>query len=269
MFRFKYNWDFKKQTMTKLYLFPILLLLFSCGNPIKCSEKEVKSETYNWNDETDTSKKQNREAVYDALIQTTNDFNVYTSSEIEFYKAKKNFKNSFVADTSNIKKQKNQLILRLKNGRKIAFQDKIKSEEILQTEDSIYTYLGQFPSLNHYLVKGQFYENTEYYFINKTNGKSTKLAGFPIVSENNLHLANTNEMGGFMDEKFGFQIHKLHSTTPYLIEILNDFKWYPLDFTWDKDNTLLVKIIDCTHKEFTSGKFQQSKNCIFLRLEFL
>jgi hypothetical protein len=139
----------------------------------------------------------------------------------------------------------------------------------LETEDSIYTYLGQFPSLNYYLVNGQFYEKTEYYFINQLNGKSTKLAGFPIVSENNLYLANTNEMGGLMDEKFGFQIHKLHAKTPYLIEILNDFKWYPLDFTWDKDNTLLVKIIDCSHKDFISGKFQQSKNCTFLRLEFL
>jgi hypothetical protein len=255
--------------MIKPFIFPFILLLFSCVNPANNLKGEAQAETYNWNDETDTSKKQNREAVYDALIQPTTDFNVYTSSEVEFIKAKKSFKNSFVVDTSNIKKQKNQLTLRLKNGRKIAFQDEIKSEEILQTEDSIYTYLGQFPVLNHYLVNGQFYENTEYYFINKTNGKSTKLAGFPIVSENNLYLANTNEMGGFADEKFGFQIHKLHATTPYLIEILNDFKWYPLDFTWDKDNTLLVKIIDCTHKDFISGKFQQSKNCIFLRLDFL
>jgi hypothetical protein len=255
--------------MIKPFIFPFILLLYSCVNPANSSKGEAQTETYNWNDETDTSKKQNREAIYDALIQPTTDFYVYTSSEVEFNKAKKSFKNSFVADTSSIKKKKNQLILRFKNGRKIAFQDKIKSEEFLQIEDSIYTYLGQFPVLNHYLVKGQFYENTEYYFINKTNGKSTELAGFPVVSENNLYLANTNEMGGFMDEKFGFQIHKLHSITPYLIEILNDFKWYPLDFTWDKDNNLLVKIIDCTHKDFTSGKFQQSKNCIFLRLEFL
>ena len=255
--------------MIKPFIFPFIFLLFSCVNSANNLKGEAQAETYNWNDETDTSKKQNREAVYDALIQPTIDFNVYTSNEVEFNRAKKNFKNSFDADTSSIKKKKNQLILRLKNGRKIAFQDKIKSEEILQTEDSTYTYLGQFPGLNYYLVKGQFYENTEYYFINQLNGKSTKLAGFPIVSENNLYLANINEMGGFMDEKFGFQIHKLHSSTPYLIEILNDFKWYPIDFTWDKDNTLLVKIIDCTHNDFISGKFQQSKNCIFLRLEFL
>jgi len=255
--------------MIKPFIFPFILLLFSCENSDNNSKEEGQAETYNWNDETDTSTNQYRKIAYNELIPATNDFNVYASSEVEFNKAKKNFKNSFDADTSNIKKKKNQLILRLKNGRKIAFQDKIKSEEFLQTEDSIYTYLGQFPSLNLYLAKGQFYENTEYYFINKSNGKSTKLAGFPIVSENNLHLANTNEVGGFADEKFGFQIHKLHATTHYLIEILNDFKWYPLDFTWDKDNTLLVKIIDCTRKDFISGKFQQSKNCIFLRLEFL
>lgn len=246
-----------------------MLLLYSCGNSTKNSGNEIAADTYDRSENSDTSTKQYRKIANDALIQTTNDFNVYASCEVEFNKAKKSFKNSFDTDTSNIKKQKNQLILRLKNGRKIAFKDKIKIEEFLQTEDSAYTYLGQFPGLNHYLVKGQFYENTEYYFINQLNGKSTKLAGFPIVSENNLYLANTNEMGGFMDEKFGFQIHKLHSTTPYLVKILNDFKWYPLDFTWDKDNTLLVKIIDCTHKDFISGKFQQSKNCIFLRLEFL
>ena len=255
--------------MTKLYLFSVLLLLYSCGNSADNSKKEIAVDTYDRSENSDTSTKQYRKIANDALIQASDDFTVYASSEVEFNKAKKSFKNSFVADTSNIKKQKNQLILRLKNGRKIAFQDKIKSDEFLQTEDSIYTYLGQFPGLNHYLVNGRFYENTEYYFINKTNGKSTKLAGFPVVSENSLYLAYTNEMGGLMDEKFGFQIHKLHAKTPYLIEILNDFKWYPLDLTWDKDNTLLVKIIDCSYKDFISGKLKQSKNCIFLRLEFL
>lgn len=85
-----------------------------------------------------------------------------------------------LADTSLYKMRNNTISLPCKNKTVVLTN---KTNEVEAWEE--YTYVGQLPILNAYLVKGLFYEELEYFLVDKITGEQTTYFGeFPFISPN-------------------------------------------------------------------------------------
>ncbi|MBI1837560.1 MAG: hypothetical protein HYR91_09885 [Flavobacteriia bacterium] len=254
------------KTIYNFLLNLIFIFLLSCNVKSGIKQNNNKVESVNTEiKEKDTLK---RTISHNALVKPNSKFNIYKSNLTEFNLAQKFYQSYFVSDTNLVTKKNDIFKLKIRNGEYQIFQDVNYNSDSMQMEEARYYYLGQFPAISQYLVNGVFYEYSEYYLINKQNGEKNTIMGRPKISPNKNILANINEMGGFADELFGFQISFLKNKKNQLIEIYNDFKWYPMDFVWDKDNTLIIKIIDCNSKDFQNGKYEKSKDIEYLKIEF-
>lgn len=249
------------------HFFLILILLFACtyqdNKPIINGKKDSKNIT-----KTQECKLNKRISSNNELIKPSEQFDIYKSNREEFQNAKKRYNSNFITDTNFILKINNQFKLKYKNGKSEIFKDVLNIGDSMAALETHYFYLGRFPTIDHYLVFGKFYEFAEYYFINKSTGKKQTISGKPKLSTNNKFLANKNEIGGYGDELFGFQIHTIFKDKITTFEIYNDFIWYPIDFVWDIDNTLIVQLLNCKNPDFQNGIYDKSKDCEFLRLKF-
>jgi hypothetical protein len=76
------------------------------------------------------------------------------------------------------------LKLPIKAGLK-TFIDKSPLDEAKQE----YSYLGQILFLNVYLIEGLYWENVDYKFISKLNGKEIQsFSGFPYISPDKKYI---------------------------------------------------------------------------------
>lgn len=175
----------------------------------------------------------------------------------------------FISDTLKIKKDRNKLSFPLSNGKNLILSDTL-TNDIYNDERIEYKYLGYFPSINFYLVQQILWEETYYFLIDIKTGIKTEISGFPKLSPNKEYLINRNEMGGFADNQFGFEIWKLDKNNRQLsfIPTLEQDEWYPIDFEWKSDKTALIKIISIASKDFENMNFENSKDCICKEIEF-
>lgn len=92
--------------------------------------------------------------------------------------------NYLVRDTTAITKKNGIIELKTPNKTKI-FKDNPTDEDSRQ----IFSYLGQVPVLNQYLVQGNYYEGSDFQFIDKTTGAETKtFVDLPYVSPDKKHI---------------------------------------------------------------------------------
>lgn len=99
----------------------------------------------------------------------------------ELYERKKSTAiNYLLADTSLYNLRNSTISLPCKNKTVLLTN---KTNEVESWEE--YTYVGQLPILNAYLVKGLFYEDLEYFLVDKISGERTTYFGeFPFISPN-------------------------------------------------------------------------------------
>ena len=83
-----------------------------------------------------------------------------------------------IYDTLSNKKQNGKTVLYCTQ-QLLRFVDDTTNVE----SQSIYTYIGQLPALDLYLVEGQFYEEMSYFFIDKQSGNTkATFSGMPYLS---------------------------------------------------------------------------------------
>jgi hypothetical protein len=100
------------------------------------------------------------------------------------YDAKKKTAVNYVTNTDKIKKKKGVIILPCLK-KKVKFVDKPDNEE----DRHEYTYIGQIPFLNQYIVGGMYWETLDYKLIDKTSGNETiALGSYPHVASDKKHI---------------------------------------------------------------------------------
>ncbi|MCD8178544.1 MAG: hypothetical protein LUE98_14430 [Tannerellaceae bacterium] len=114
------------------------------------------------------------------ISQDTLSFLLITKEK--YLNQKANAVSSIIYDTLNIKKTDGKLILPCAE-QTVTFSD----IDIYNTErdESVkeYTYIGQIPLLNVYLIKGSYYESSDYFYIDKDSGEKTNsFEDFPVIS---------------------------------------------------------------------------------------
>lgn len=126
-----------------------------------------------------SSFKQGEKSEYFEFGKELKDFLEIELIEKELFENKQsNAFNLLLKDTSEIKKVNGEIILECQSKLK-KYIDKPDAEEDFQC----YNYIGQYEFLNKYLVKGKYYENSDFKFIDKISGEETQIfCDFPYVS---------------------------------------------------------------------------------------
>jgi len=202
-------------------------------------------------------------------IKSTNLFDVEDATITDFSNAEKKYNSNFISDTLNYKKQSNKLILPISNNKTVIYIDTL-SPESESTDYRIYNYLGHYPEIGYYLIEAGFYEYASFYLIDMNTGKETEILGFPKFSSQQNYLININEMGGMGDEPIGYQIWKFNKKEKSFIKIVefNQFEWYPIDFVWENDKSVIIKVISFKSKDYIDGiNYKNSNDCVYKRLK--
>ena len=253
----------------------IIFATFISVLTISCSTKTQNS------DNASTSKtegiKQSENMLPDSLQVTINSTNLYIVSdatEADFIAAQKEYKTNLIADTLNYSKKDNCLRLPISNNSTKAVS---YCDTLLDAEDNPdyrrYSYRGYFPTIHYYLVECLLYENYSCDLVNLNTGSVTTISGVPKLSPNNKFLANIIGMGGFGDIPFGFEIYKIDeknksiSKTKGIEQEVDEFNWYPLDFVWSGDKSLIIKIISPKSKDYTDMNLERTKQAIYKKID--
>jgi hypothetical protein len=106
--------------------------------------------------------------------------------------------------------------------------------------------LGQYKNLGFFLVEGLFYERYECYLIDKKTGRKTTIWNKPKLSPSSKYFANLSVPYGYAGDPNGIQIWKIEES--YRIDLskyleLDQQIWCPIDFVWETDNSLLLKVV--------------------------
>jgi hypothetical protein len=167
-------------------------------------------------------------------------FSIKKAKLSDFEKAKNNFTQKILFDTSTFKKIEKIIHLPTDNGN-VIFKD-IDS----RVDDSIeeYNYIGQFKRSGFYVVKGDFYEDTNYNLVNKHTGEQTKIWNYPSFSPSDNFIANLS-MPSCEEGSRGIQIWKINKHQNNRIEKyieLEQYKWFPDAMFWETEETIILKV---------------------------
>ena len=149
--------------------------------------------------------------------------------------------NFVFTDSTGIKKKNGVLKLPIKGGLK-TFIDKSPLDEAKQE----YSYLGQILFLNVYLIEGLYWENIDYKFISKLNGKEVQsFSGFPYISPDNKYIITIN--ADPYDTDADFELYKIINGKPKNIIRASFKNWMPavdkVKMFWSNDGYLYVPIL--------------------------
>ncbi len=198
-----------------------------------------------------------------------NEYSITKATADDFNKAKKAFINKTDYYTKKIKKVNGKIILPVEE-KLVSFTD-----TLLDTDNSDirqYEYIGQFSEIGFYIIKGVFWEHLEYYLIDTRTGKQTTIWNSPSLSPNNKFIANLSMPYGFEGVPNGIQVWRIEKNIDYLkgsnsvsnyLEIDQQI-WTPLDFVWDSDNAIILKVIDI--EKFVKNPEQTNNNAYFIRM---
>jgi hypothetical protein len=92
--------------------------------------------------------------------------------------------NLFIVDTLKIKSKNDKLLLPIKTGFKTMISKPNEEENRVE-----YFYLGQYPELNQYVIRCDYYESQDYKFIDKTTGLETQsFIDFPFLNSSKTQI---------------------------------------------------------------------------------
>jgi hypothetical protein len=176
--------------------------------------------------------------------------------------SEKEYNNRFEAvkiisyDSTPVKKDKSELILRLEGNKKIVLKDSLsKSDNIDQVT---YTYVGFFKTIGFYVVIAQYYETGEYLLINYKTGAMTKVWGLPKLSPNQKRFVCFSDAVGYDIMPNGVQMWEIYPNGELNLEWeYSQETWAPKNIIWANDKSIYVvksipDFLSLTKREETS-----------------
>ena len=242
--------------MTRQLLIILTILFATCGHKNATNEK---------------NKADNVVKISSDSLET---FSINKATFDDFAKAKINFKDKTLYDTTTYKK-KDGII-------KLPIDEKwqpfvIYSDTLVNTDEGgirEYKYLGQFDNIGLYIVEGIFYEHSECYLINKRIGNQITIWNEPIITTDEKFIANLSMPFGLEGVPNGLQIwridrHKENEVEPISISKyleLDQQIWVPNDLVWETDNSLLIRVVSVDKFWNKTGQVND-KDYYYLRIK--
>lgn len=150
--------------------------------------------------------------------------------------------NQLTADSSSVQKSNGVIHLACQK-RDVTFTDNLSDN----SDHKEFSYIGEFNSLNVYLLSGIYWEDWNYFFVDKTSGKTTQtFAGNPYLSPDLQYLISvdfdTLEGAAYIG-LYEVQNHrKINQITGFYIK-----KWVPITdaekMFWSNDNYFYVPVV--------------------------
>lgn len=161
--------------------------------------------------------------------------------ENDFLSAKKSSIEKLYQDTSKVYQKNKQITLPLNLGSHKIFRDSILNGENIEK----YEFIGEYKDIDMYLIFGIYWENSEGILVDKNNGEIYRIWNKPTISPDNKKLASICSYG-MEGMPIGIQIMNIGSQKEYtrlnnFIEV-NQRIWNPLDFVWESNNSLILKV---------------------------
>jgi len=204
-------------------------------------------------------------------------FSIQPTDSATFLALKNVETESLSFDSTSIVKVENEirLPLRRKWNPYAVFNDSIS--ELEDPNESPYQYKGMFSSIGIYLVEEQLYESRKYHLIEDLDGGITTVWNSPLVSPEKKHLANISLPCGLEGIPNGIQIWRInewyssgiverHISIENILE-LNQQLWIPLDFVWENENSIVLKV-ESLGKWINEEMIYDNETPYYLRLAF-
>src|SRR5690606_35583514 len=111
-------------------------------------------------------------------------------------------------------------------------------------------YQGQFKKIGFYIVRGSFWEHSEFYLMDKRTGRQTTIWSSPTISPTDKFIANLSMPYGLEGVPNGVQvwrIDKLYKNQVGPISLSKHLEldhqiWAPDDIFWETDNSIILKV---------------------------
>lgn len=253
----------------------VILAIIISALSISCSTKTQNSDNPSVSKAQGIQQSENK--IPDSLkvqLKSTDLYIVTDVTEADFTRAQKEYKTGLIADTLKYPKKNNCLKLPISNGltTEISFCDSLLDADE-NPEGRHYSYKGHFSTINYYLVECVFYENYTCDIINMKTGKSITISGIPQLSPNSKYIAEIIAIGGYGDVPIGFEICKFNEKTKSFFmtkgieQKVDDVNWYPLDFVWTSDNSLIIKIISTKSNDYKNYKLKTTKDAVYKKID--
>lgn len=179
---------------------------------------------------------------YDGGNQLADYFLIEIIDKDTFDKNKSMSVNMLSTDTTLIKKQNGILRLPCRKG-EITFTDNLSDGE----NHKEYTYIGEIDYLSAYVLSGIYWEDWNYFMVDKTNGSTVQtFINNPYLSPDGKYIISVD-----LDTSEGIAYMDLYEVTDrkYVDPIIGMYikKWIPINSTepmyWGNDNFLYIPII--------------------------
>ena len=166
------------------------------------------------------------ESIYDTISKY---LNINQVSSEEYQEALKNKVDFLQRDTLAIVKKKGKLTFVCKQ-RTVYLKDDI-SELADKHFDMIYTYLGNIPAIDQYVVLEDTERSLAYILIDKTTGEKRRFEKFPFLSADKRYIINIGR--DYYDLDRLISLYRIESVKPLKINVLVDEStrwWAAYDF---------------------------------------
>jgi hypothetical protein len=164
------------------------------------------------------------------------------TNKIAFDKAKVKYRSGLLEDTLSIIKKEKKLTLPINTKEPIVLTDSLV--EVGDPDEREYNYYGQFKNEGFYLVGVRYWENYEFFLIDKKNGEQTSLWYFPELSPKSGFFANTSLPYGMEGQTNGLQIWKIDNGKLIKYFEIDQDKWIPFKIYWESEKSLIVKVVE-------------------------
>lgn len=153
------------------------------------------------------------ESIYDTISKY---LNINQVSSEEYQEALKNKVDFLQRDTLAIVKKKGKLTFVCKQ-RTVYLKDDI-SELADKHFDMIYTYLGNIPAIDQYVVLEDTERSLAYIFIDKTTGEKRRFEKFPFLSADKRYIINIGR--DYYDKDRLISLYRIEHIKPLKIDTL-------------------------------------------------
>ena len=157
------------------------------------------------------------ESIYGDISDTISKYlNINQVSSEEYQEALKNKVDFLQRDTLAIVKKKGKLTFVCKQ-RTVYLKDDI-SELADKHFDMIYTYLGNIPAIDQYVVLEDTERSLAYIFIDKTTGEKRRFEKFPFLSADKRYIINIGR--DYYDKDRLISLYRIEHIKPLKIDTL-------------------------------------------------
>jgi hypothetical protein len=228
-----------------------VLLLFTQCNSSEKSEKKLDS-TPTVISKVDSISQNTMESIKDSVL-TNADFddnlpiNRYLKIELidkaTYLSQKSTIVNFFQPDTLTFIKKNNVLEIKCEN--KIRKYVDVNIGDKVSTEIEEYYYIGRIDSLNKYVIRGSYWENSDYKLVDKTTGEAQKFIGYPYVSPDKKYIISMypNVHGSSYGD---LEFYEISNKMSKLILTQRFSKWLPTYeekmIFWSEDGYLYIPV---------------------------